>query len=143
MINRTLSFIAFTAVVLLGSCASPTHPQKGTEPITQIANPASVYCAEVGGRSLNEKRPDGAAFGVCLFEDNRQCGEWALFRKECPVGGVRITGYLTDAARFCAITGGEYALLAAATETKPEQGTCTILPGKECDVHAYYRGRCR
>jgi putative hemolysin len=30
-------------------------------------------------------------YGVCFFEDNRQCEEWALLRGDCPVGGKKVT----------------------------------------------------
>ena len=63
------------------TCVVSTEPGSGA-PIG-IANPASVHCAEVGGRNVTETLPNGSEFGVCLFEDNRQCGQWALFR-----GGV-------------------------------------------------------
>ncbi|MEZ4583733.1 MAG: hypothetical protein R3A10_19215 [Caldilineaceae bacterium] len=52
-----------------------------------------------------------------------QCEEWALMRGECPDGGVKVTGYATDAARFCAITGGEYTVTDESGDQ--EQGTCT------------------
>jgi predicted metal-dependent phosphoesterase TrpH len=35
---------------------------------------------------------DGGEYGICVFEDNRQCEEWALFRGECPAGGRKATG---------------------------------------------------
>jgi len=67
-----------------------------------LANPASQNCAARGGTLRIEQRPDGGQFGVCVFTDNYQCEEWAMFRGECPVGGLRVTGYITPAARFCA-----------------------------------------
>ena len=102
------------------------------QPSPQLANPASQNCAARGGTLQIERRPDGGQFGVCVFTDNRQCEEWALFRGECPVGGLRVTGYLTPAARFCAITGGRYA----------EPGTCTLPDGKVCVAEAYWTGAC-
>ena len=53
----------------------------------QLANPASQRCIQEGGMLQIEQRPDGGQFGVCVFTDNRQCEEWALFRVECPVAG--------------------------------------------------------
>jgi putative hemolysin len=44
------------------------------------ANPASENCAANGGRLVIESAGDGGQYGVCLFEDNRQCEEWALLR---------------------------------------------------------------
>ncbi len=50
----------------------------------------------------------GGEIGVCLFEDNRQCEEWALLRGECRQGGIRVAGYDTTEERHCAIRGGRY-----------------------------------
>jgi len=57
-----------------------------------MANPASENCVAQGGALLIETRGDGGQYGVCLFEDNRQCEEWALYRGDCPVGALKITG---------------------------------------------------
>jgi putative hemolysin/predicted metal-dependent phosphoesterase TrpH len=59
---------------------------------TGIANPASVNCINKGGTLSIQKSADGGEYGICTFEDNRQCEEWALFRGECPAGGRKITG---------------------------------------------------
>ena len=58
------------------------------EASTQLANPASVNCTKSGGHLAIEKRGDGGEYGVCYFDDNKACEEWALFRGECPQGGV-------------------------------------------------------
>ncbi len=79
----------------------------------QLANPASVNCTQQGGTLTIERRPDGGQFGVCTFTDNYQCEEWALFRGECPKTGLRVTGYVTQAGRYCAITGGRYSVSSA------------------------------
>lgn len=55
---------------------------------TTLANPASVYCVKVGGKVVMAKHPDGGVYGICVFKDNKQCEEWALFRGKCPVGGL-------------------------------------------------------
>jgi putative hemolysin len=99
----------------------------------QLANPASQNCAARGGTLQIEKRPDGGQFGVCVFVDNYQCEEWALFRGECPVGGLRVTGYLTPASRYCAITGGRF---------EAARNDCLLPGGKRCDVEAYWAGTC-
>jgi uncharacterized protein len=102
-----------------------------------LANPASLNCTEQGGTSSIEERDDGSQIGVCTFEDNMQCEEWALFWGKCPVDGVKVTGYVTQAARYCAITGGEYAVTGN-SGAEDEQGTCTFPDGKECDAWDYY-----
>jgi dipeptidase D len=116
-------------------------PAATKEAPAQLPNPASQNCVDQGGTLSIETRPDGGQYGVCLFDDNRQCEEWALMRGECPVGGIKVTGYLTDAARFCAITGGTYAITGK-SGAEDEQGTCTLPDGSQCDVWAYYEGTC-
>ncbi len=111
------------------------------QPIIGMANPASVNCTEKGGTLNIEQRGDLGQIGVCYFEDNRQCEEWALFNGACPVGGLKVTGYTTEAARFCAITGGQYAITGN-SGAADEQGTCTFSAGKNCNVWDYYNGTC-
>lgn len=144
-------FFLLLSLVLLGAGCGATLPATNqanknsaapavNEQQTGIANPASVNCEEKGGFLRIEKRGDGGEFGVCYFEDNRQCEEWALFRGDCPVGGLKVTGYITEAARYCAITGGGYSIT---NETaNPEQGTCKLPSGTECDVWDFYNGKC-
>jgi putative hemolysin len=94
-----------------------------------------------GGTLAIEERGDGGQFGVCYFEDNRQCEEWALLRGDCPVGGLKVTGYITEAARYCAITGGTYTITRS-SGAEDEQGTCTFPDGSQCDAWDYYNGQC-
>jgi putative hemolysin len=127
-------------VLALGACSrepapSPAAPQ-------QLANPASQNCIATGGQLHIETAGDGGQYGVCLFEDNRQCEEWALLRGECPVGGIRVTGYLTPQARYCAIRGGEHKVTRQQTATTPEAGTCTLPGEPTCEALALYEGRC-
>ena len=121
-------------VILLGACST-------SQSQASIANPASENCIQEGGTLTIEKRGDGGEFGVCIFEDNKQCEEWAMMRGECPVGGIKVTGYITPAARYCAITGGEYQITGESGSDQ-EQGTCTFKNGKICDVWDYFNGKC-
>lgn len=93
---------------------------------TQIANPASQNCIDKGGSLEIKKDSEGNEYGVCLFEDNRQCEEWALMHGDCPMGGVKITGYDNNGQIFCAIRGGSVNM-----ETK----MCILPDGKECGIN--------
>ncbi len=95
----------------------------------------------MGGTPKNETRPDGGQYGVCYFGDNYVCEQWALMHGECPVGGVKVTGYNTPAARYCVITGGTYTVIGV-TNTDQEAGSCTLPSGKVCDANEYYAGAC-
>jgi Tol biopolymer transport system component len=109
---------------------------------TQLANPASANCIQQGGFIEMEDRAGLGEFGVCYFLDNRQCEEWALLRGDCPVGGLKVTGYLNEAARYCAITGGEYTITGNSEDPNQQQGTCTFNTGKTCNASDYYDGTC-
>src|SRR5690349_17538522 len=134
MLKRRVA-VGLTALLMFGHEA-PAQ----TQPAPRLANPASQNCAKQGGTLTIERRPDGGQYGVCVFTDNYQCEEWALFRGECPKNGLRVTGYVTPAGRYCAITGGRYTVVteSAAGET----GVCTLPGGKACNAAAYYAGTC-
>ncbi len=101
---------------------------------TGLANPASVNCAKQGGQSQIVTKKDGSQYGVCEFEDDQECEEWALYRGECPVGGVKTIGFDTQAQIYCAITGGQ-------TLAVPD-AKCTLPSGQVCSAEAYYNGKC-
>lgn len=99
-----------------------------------LANPASVNCIKQGGELKIEKRGDGGEYGVCNFDDNMSCEEWALMRGECPVGGVKITGFTTKPEIYCAILGGK--------TREVKNAKCTLPNGKICVNNDLYNGRC-
>ncbi|MEA1051772.1 hypothetical protein U5801_18475, partial [Lamprobacter modestohalophilus] len=59
--------------------------------------------------------------------------EWALLRDDCPAGGLKVTGYDSDAEIYCAITGGEVDMQA---------GSCQSAEGARCELEAFFAGRC-
>ena len=44
-----------------------------------IANPASVYCIQQGGRLVIKRGPKGDV-GICVLPDGRRIEEWKFFR---------------------------------------------------------------
>jgi len=97
-----------------------------------IANPASTFCSENGGALSFDTRPNGQ-YGICVFEENKQCEEWALFQDNCPIGGVDISLYNSASEIYCAIRGGVVDL---------EIGTCSIKEDV-CLLEDYYEGICQ
>lgn len=94
--------------------ASPTlimiQPPLAEEPATApngLANPASVYCIENGGTIDIMAGWDSGQIGICTFTSGSQCEEWAMFRGDCPIGGVAILQTWDAAEAYCAIRGGE------------------------------------
>lgn len=108
-----------------------TTPRKATSTKNSLANPASAYCNENGGSLKIEKKEDGGEYGICLFEDNRQCEEWALLKGDCPLGGLKITGYDTKEQIYCAITGGHVDM---------RKNTCKIK-NMEYNLNLYMNGK--
>jgi len=51
----------------------------------QIANPASVYCNEQAGKSEMRTDENGGVIGYCVFENGKECEEWAFYRGECKI----------------------------------------------------------
>ena len=148
-------FVIFVVSALfIAACSGPKAPEKvvviqqpapqqGQPPQGggQISNPASDNCLKKGGALSIMERGDGGQYGVCTFQANMQCEEWAMFRGDCPVGGVSVTGYVTSSAVYCVISGGIY----TATEqigTPQEQGNCVFKNNKSCDALNYYNGAC-
>jgi putative hemolysin len=137
LIRTTVAaLLAATAI----ACSRESPSPSGAPASTQRANPATENCIALGGRHTVEHRPDGGEFDVCLFEDNLQCEEWALLRGLCPAGGRRVTGYATEAARFCAISGGRYVVTSAPQAA--EAGDCFLSGGDTCSADAYFAGTC-
>ena len=102
-----------------------------------MPNPASGNCLEKGGELIIQTRGDGGQYGICLFEDNRQCDEWALFRGECPVGGVKITGYDTPEQVYCAIQGGKVIV------NQSKTGQCVFSNASFCPLSEFFNGKCQ
>jgi hypothetical protein len=132
------------AVILSGCQFSPSNtPTENTETENTsgagqaigMANPASVNCTEKGG-TLQIRQNKNGQYGICFFEDNRQCEEWALFRNECPVGGMKVTGYENEAQIYCAITGG------IVEGVGTESVMCKRIDGTYCQVDANFNGEC-
>jgi putative hemolysin len=136
---RVLARVFAGTLLILAGCGGDPQPPSPAA----LTNPASANCIAEGGELRIETAGDGGQYGVCLFEDNRQCEEWALLRGECPVGGIRVTGYVTPQARYCAIRGGDYVVTREGAATTPEQGSCTLPGEPACDALALYQGRCR
>lgn len=132
-----LALLACVAIVgsanAQGASPSPSRPT--------LANPASQNCTDKGGTLSFQRSGKGGQFGVCIFPDNLQCEEWAMMRGECRTGGIKVTGYVTPAARYCAITGGKYEVTSA-SNTPSERSACTFANGKRCDARAYFNAAC-
>lgn len=51
-----------------------------------LANPASVFCVDNGGKLEIRTDATGGQVGFCVFNNKTECEEWAYFRGECKPG---------------------------------------------------------
>ncbi|MFH1896456.1 MAG: peptidylprolyl isomerase [bacterium] len=84
----------FAAVVLLAkywpkgqneAVSSERTQTEQTQEATEsagLANPASVYCKEQGGISVNQETPQGTKT-QCQFTNGAICDEWDFFHRKC------------------------------------------------------------
>jgi putative hemolysin len=133
VVYNSLPAIYNTGGVVVDKPASNTSPI-ATTPNAGVANPASANCLNNGGRLVIAKMGNGGEYGLCYFDDNRACEEWAMYRGECPVGGRKTTGYDTIDQSFCAWSGGD-------TLAVPNS-ICTFKDGKTCPTVDFYNGVC-
>ncbi len=80
------SLLITMAAASLAACgtqqtAAPTQP---AQPAIGLANPASVYCASLGGKSEIRQAADGGNYSMCHLPDGTVLEEWALFRRDHP-----------------------------------------------------------
>jgi putative hemolysin len=61
---------------------TPPQPANG-QPTTGIANPASVYCEQNGGKTKITTDPRGNQLGFCVLPDGTECDEWAYYKGDC------------------------------------------------------------
>lgn len=76
---KKFAILATTAVALT-ACAQTAPEQK---PIG-MANPASVFCEQQGGKSVIRKNKDGSEYGACVFPNGKEVEEWEYFRANAP-----------------------------------------------------------
>ncbi len=129
------SYLNFSFAMSNGTNSEVNVAPQTETPVVGMANPASTNCIDKGGNLVIQKNPNGGEYGLCYFEDNRACEEWALFRGDCPYGGMRTTGYDTVEQNFCAWSGGQ--------TTTNEGDNCRFADGSTCALDKLYVGECK
>lgn len=141
--------VGLSIMTLVGACSfpTPTLPPPAPLPTTaasmaDMPNPASAYCVQQGGKLDIRKDTQGAEYGVCVFADQSECEEWALFRGECKPGQGQVLADMPDpSAAFCVQQGGQLEIRKDAHGN--EAGVCVFADNSECDAWAFFRGECK
>ena len=141
---------ALIVLVLAAGCTQQPATPPATAQVTTpaqagIANPASVYCGEVGGKLEIKKDASGGEYGMCTFDNGTSCEEWALFRKEGCKPGVEpaattappAIGMADPASVYCGQMGGKTVIKTDASGG--QYGMCTFDNGTSCEEWALFR----
>ncbi|KKI16240.1 MULTISPECIES: putative hemolysin [Comamonas] len=72
-----------TSAVLSALAISGCAQTQSAAPVIGMANPASVYCAKLGGKTRIEKTTAGER-GICVLPNGTEIDEWELFRRDHP-----------------------------------------------------------
>ncbi len=84
-----LGLVLILATVWLSACGGPATSNVTVVPATPrvgLANPASVFCTDKGGRLNITTDATGGQVGLCVFPDGSQCEEWAFYQGKCTPG---------------------------------------------------------
>ena len=85
--RRLVSLCAPSALAALAitGCAVRLGPADPAPPgPVQLANPASTYCVQQGGKLSIQKDAAGNQSGLCTLSDGTAMDEWVLFRRDHP-----------------------------------------------------------
>jgi len=98
--------------------ATPIPPGDGAG----LANPASVYCVELGYQLLYSR---DTYLNDCVFPDGSKCEEWAFFRGECG-----------QPFSYCVKNGGKL-------EQRENLSTCVFTDGSICPESDFFTEKCK
>ena len=148
---KAIGIAVALSLLVLSACSART-PQPATATATldtiTIANPASAYCEEQGFELETRTAQDGSQYGVCMFEDDTECEEWAYYRGECKPGDMDVApaptaspaGIANPASTYCVEQRGASEIRTA--EDGSQYGVCRFPDGGECEEWAFFRGEC-
>lgn len=96
--QKYLMLSLFAGAVLLSGCTTSNHPEQ-VNPVPSnreaplppqvdknvgMANPADVYCIQIGGK-LNAKQNPQGQYSTCTLPNGQEIESWTLYRRDHPV----------------------------------------------------------
>ncbi len=134
------ALVAVAAAMIMAVLA--TH-QASADQVTVADAGCIAYGAE---NAVIQQIGNGDTVVFCHFEDNRMCTLTALATGDCVAPGRKVTGYFTEAAMYCARSGGEVEMLddddAMDASMVELEGTCQLPNGTSCMIAQMYYGHC-
>ena len=78
-----IAFIAFFALINVSTGCNCTDSYEDSGLKIGIANPAAIYCEELGYQYKIRTCNEGGQKGICVFPDKSECGAWNFFTGKC------------------------------------------------------------
>ncbi len=125
--------VTISVLILIIVYAQLRDRQKDQD-IYQIGcgNPAALYAGSLGYKIEIRESDGGGQYGVVIFPDSTECGEWAFYRGEC---GQEWT--------CCVQNGYElYSTNRGRTGLAGRYSVCIFPDGSECREYLFAAGRC-
>ncbi|QRN84533.1 DUF333 domain-containing protein (plasmid) [Chloroflexota bacterium] len=122
--NKLTIITIFGALALLMAACSPAldKTQEPNDNLT-LANPAAVYCENLGYTLLSVER-NGGEDADCVFSNGSQCAQWDFLAGRCG-----------QPFSYCEQQGGTL-------EEGGNVGICRFADGSYCDEYAFLTGEC-
>ena len=141
--RRSASLVLLMCILVLAvifSACSGEQDEKTEQDVTEpkeakstMANPAAVYCTDLGYDFLVRESAEGGQAGFCIFPDSSECPAWEFFRGECG-----------NEWSYCAKQG--FTLETRRDTTAGRSGAyavCVFDDGSECLEQEFLKGTCK
>jgi len=83
LMSLIMVFIAFFALIGVSTACNCTDFNMDSGSRIGMANPAAVYCEDLGYEYKIITDSEGGQKGVCVFPDNTSCDAWEFFTGKC------------------------------------------------------------
>jgi len=128
--DKKISIVPVLALLVAGLIAGCTTKENNTSDSNEmeIANPAAVYCEELGYEYKIITDSEGGQRGVCILPDNTICDEWEFFKGKC---GKEFT--------YCEKHGGKIMTTTEGCNITSECAFCFLPDGTKINEWDYFR----
>jgi len=124
-----VTVLVLLAVALIAGCMKKEYDTSDlNETEMGIANPAAVYCVELGYEYKIITDTEGGQKGVCIFPDKSECDAWDFFTGKC---GKEYT--------YCEIHEGKIITTTEGCSFSSECAVCVLPNGTKINEWDYFR----
>ena len=124
-----VTVLVLLSAAIIGGCVTmENNTSNSNETEIEVANPAAVYCKELGYGYTIITDIEGGQKGVCAFPDKSECDAWDFFSGKC---GQEFT--------YCEMHGGKIITTTEGCSFSSECAVCVLPNGTKIDEWDYFR----